>query len=265
MAEFERQGTQKKEPSLPAPGRLRAMSRAGHVTEVDILSPRFISEGNFGVVYETTARTVGVAPVPGAEPPFDTRRRAHEFPAIVKVFKDPDDAARAHLFYDICTDAGLRTMPTYRVDTKQGVAIMTELNRDDKIALSGNNWNLRAGDIHIRRIQNWDEVLQRFFDEASKAADHEIELQEDVYFFTIPTDTDTPVLDFYAGDFDAIRHPVSADGGGLLRRNVLYLRTTAEKFVNKYVPPEARHEHLLAIDTVCAPLLPPHARRLSDV
>lgn len=253
------------------PTHIQAQHVSGRIADVFVDNPVCISKGHFGYIYEVTTRTVGSVPAPGNPPPFDSRRRAHMRPAVIKLFLSPGDAERAHSLYDVCHDAGLRTPPTYRIDARQRVAIITELNTKGAVAISGNNWSIGADALQknkIYRINNWSDVLERLFNEEKSevrlATDYEIELQEDVYFFLVPLTTDTPLIDFVACDFDAVRHPSKRDSTMLFQSNVLYLRTTCELFVRKYVQPQMREEHLRALDAVCAPLLPSHARRVSE-
>lgn len=258
---------------LPLPARVRAEHVSGRSTDayIDIENFRLISKGDFGFIYEVKARTVGAVPIPGGTLPFDSRRKSNDFNAVIKIFVDPQDAQHAISLYDICTDAGLRTTPTYRIDARQGVAIMTQLNRKGAVAISGNNWSIAGDELlknKITRIDNWSDILLRLFSmndsQVNLATNHLIELQEDLYFFIVPLKTDLPVLDFVACDFDAVKHPSEKDSRILLQNNVIYIRTTCERFVLKYVRPDRRQMHLRMLDEACAPFLPDHARRVAD-
>lgn len=231
------------EPSREPIWKFNATNSEGRTANVLITQKRFISEGRFGVVYEVMARTVGSIPLPGGQRPFDTKRRAHESSAIIKVFKNPADAEHALMMHRLCSDAGLRTLPTYRVDTERAVAIMTELNSEKHVALSCNNWNLRSDEIKMQEISNWEEMLQRYFDEAIKATAHNIVLKTDVYFFRIPTDTLSPQLDFFAADYDTVEQSNSIESDKLLRINIMRLYDTAAIFLQKYIAPKQWQKH----------------------
>ena len=87
-------------------------------------------------------------------------------------------------------------------------------------------------------------MLDDFFQEAAKATEYQIELQSDVYFFKIPINTNTPILEFYAADFDTIIHPSAERNDKLLQLNVTRLNDTADGFVRKYVDAKAQRTHL---------------------
>ena len=248
------------DPSREPIREFNAHNSEGRENRVLITSERFISEGHFGVIYEVMARTIGAIPIPGNQPPFDTKRRAHEFPAIIKVFKNPADAERALLIHEASKKAGLRVLPTYRIDTGHGVAIMTELNSENKVTLSSNNWNLRSGEVRIHAIENWAEMLTAYFEEAEKAAEQGIELKNDVYFFQVPTDTQTPTLDFFAADYDTIEFPSTLSPEALRISNTQRLYDSAAIFLHKYVEPKQWAKHNDILKKMVKKLLPPKSK-----
>lgn len=92
----------------------------------------------------------------------------------------------------------------------------------------------------LQSIARFDVLVDSLLSEAGKATRAEIELQKDVYFFRVPTDTQTPELDFFAGDFDTIMCPSRIPREKLYRINVIRLHDTLADFVRTYVAPRSR-------------------------
>ncbi|MFZ2555758.1 MAG: hypothetical protein WAZ27_02795 [Minisyncoccia bacterium] len=244
-----------------------------HEVLLDAASAQIIGRGHFGVIYSVTAKVFEVFPKPGGEAPFNEKRRAKEFPAVVKMFYGPKNAQAALSLYDVCKDAGLRVATTYRADLEKGGVIMTDFGIDDTYAISGNNWSLGAQALEkhpIERIGNWESVLARLFSEplergaqgdtakgseVHRATAYAIELQPDVYFFKVPKEVDVPDIEPVAGDFDIVRHPSDKDADTLLRYNVNALGAMCKLFIERFIREERQQEHLDALYRVCKSVL----------
>ncbi len=160
-------------------------------------SAKLIGRGTRAVVYSALARVVGILPRDPTHPlagtPFGERKRAHEFPIVLKVYYSPKGADNAFGLYDVCQDAGLHVPRTFRGALDIGTLVMTDLRvraqksqdeneqnaetkerkqmpSDSVYVISSNmlNWSIGSEALqkkNLEGIANWESVHNMLFTE----------------------------------------------------------------------------------------------------
>src|SRR3989344_7253834 len=161
-------------------------------------------------------------------------------PMVTKKVMAVGEAQKVRDIYKVCKDAGLKVIPTYRVDVDKRIALMTDLNTNGRLALSANNVSAEGPNPceFISSINNVESFLDKMFDHSSNAGRSHIALPRDAYFFLV--DKDNPRqenLDFLIGDFDDVteRQPIDRGCEDVIRENIVSANSALDGFLQRYV------------------------------
>lgn len=168
------------------------------------------------------------------------RERPLPRPMVTKKLMSIGEAQKVRDIYKICKDAGLKVIPTYRVDVDKRIALMTDLNTNGRLALSANNLTAEVPNPRefISSISNIESFLDRLFVHASFAGRTHIAIPRDAYFFLVDKDSSRQEnLDFLMGDFDdvTVRQPVDRGGEEGALENIDSANRALDGFLQRYV------------------------------
>ncbi len=158
---------------------------------IQVVSEKYIPGGGaYGRIYQTETLVLG---------------RPRRF--IVKKFLgDPtrakQGAERAFNNYRRAKKAGLKVFPTYRISGDRTSILMTDGNADSAIALSNNRTLFELGLPQIKDEAIPSTLTDSIIQHAKLAADHNILIPSDAYFFIYNRRLQT--TDFILGDLDRL-------------------------------------------------------------
>lgn len=168
------------------------------------------------------------------------RERPLPQPMVTKKLMSVGEAQKVRDIYKICKDAGLKVIPTYRVDVDKRIALMTDLNRNGRLALSANNLSAEGPNPRefISSISNIESFLDSLFAHASSAGRTHLALPRDAYFFLVDKGSSRQEnLDFLIGDFDdvTVRQPVDRGSEEVTLENIDSANRALDGFLQRYV------------------------------
>ncbi len=168
----------------------------GKRTSVVILNETEIANGEFGIIYASDILL-------GKK----TRK------VIIKRFINEgvfnqnavENAQRAMDNYRKAKQAGLKVLPTYRLEDNKTSILMTNCINENTIALSNNTTLEDYGLIKVNSDfpEHYTNLVERMVSHAILAKNKGIELPPDSYFFLFDTQFDQ--VDFVIGDLDYVR------------------------------------------------------------
>ena len=201
----------------------------GQKTEVYIVSEIPIDGGSFGKIFKTVIR------VGNLEEMF-----------IVKKYRSngsiwgeegaQNSAQNAFKNYYLAKKAGLKVFPTFRIGEDKKSILMTAGFSDDSICI-GSNTNKGIAHFErprIKEIENLGKFLTAIFTEGIKAANNNISLYDDIFFFII-SKTEPTKIDFVLGDLDLLEklEPIN----DIRLENIKVIKSTLTEFCNNNIDP----------------------------
>ncbi|MDP3778620.1 MAG: hypothetical protein Q8R30_01050 [bacterium] len=161
---------------------------------------------------------------------------------VIKKFSAEQFAEKAVEKFKILKDAGLKTWNTYRINTENGIVLMTNGNSEEKGLLTCNENRSRLAEElsehKIKSIKNFDSFLQNIFTQAQKADEQGLYIHRDTYGFFIDRhapETEETDIDFVLADTDNVMKAEDAPQG--MKSNYEELSTALDAFLEKYADP----------------------------
>jgi hypothetical protein len=195
----------------------------GKTISVQIIegSERKIASGGYGTAYEVTARY----------------GNNHEKKFVVKRFfspKNAGEATKAVQNYSLAKQAGLNVFHTYRLGADMQSVIMTMGNTEDVVLIGTNVESPKAEEqlgakIHLAETEKFDSLLEAVLNQARIAANHNIFLHKDAYFFTVDRKTKSE-FGVIIGDYDRVESYWSAR---ILETNLDDARISIDRFIDQ--------------------------------
>lgn len=157
-----------------------------------------IAEGANGIIYLVNVK-------------FGTKDRIKERVMIYKYYKVPRKAKEIFSKYKILRQKGLSVFPTFRLDEEEKGIFMTDVSVNGKVCLSANgclgegkNTTLeKFGFNRLNKINNFRGLVSSLFDEAVKAGEFGVYLDNHAWFF-ISNQEDLTKWNFIIADLDRV-------------------------------------------------------------
>jgi len=216
---------------------------AAEGTAVTLEKGAKLGEGAFGSVFEAT---VGIG---------DKKKRF-----VVKEFKDgdlagsPDDTAEnrakdALEHWAAAKKAGLKVFPTYRLGEDGKSVLMTSGHDDARICVDpfpdDGATVEKFGREKLQDIAGFDRLFEDLLKESRKAADHQIDIFPDAYFFLVDRNDDS--VDFVLGDTDFLVTTPGAHPKDYATANLRRARLVLGSFIEKNVIGPKKDEYLRSL------------------
>jgi len=144
--------------------------------------------------------------------PFDDKERTIEL--VKKSFDNTSQPENAFENYRIAKEAGLKVVPTYRLEDGGTSIYMTNLAAGDRVAITGNNTipEKASGFSYEKLPDNFNNFLSSYFEQATIATLRGLKLYADMPMFTFDTSNSEDIeLDFFIADFDTYIADVSSE------------------------------------------------------
>lgn len=148
--------------------------------------------------------TLGLATQEKVTVTHATKKR--EIDLVAKYFTQNtglDSLTSAMTAFKLLREAGVKHIPTTYRQAGPSEVLMTDYNRDDKVAVGGNR-NERAEDLRVTSITNLPELLTSMSEDLQHATDAKISIFTDSYFFIIPISGGDATVDFVIGDLGGV-------------------------------------------------------------
>ena len=212
-------------------------------TQLTITGKRRIGSGIFGTAFQTEVM-VG----------------CHARKLVIKRFKTIDrrgivttakeNAAKAMANYAAAKKAGLKVFPTYRLSEDGESIVMTNGNIGSTICISNEHSshlpNIGEPKIQLRGDAACTSLIDSVFDQALLAANHDISIHSDAFFFLY--DKTTGGIDFVIGDLDNVDRRKLPPNESRLLNNLYGAEMALISFMNGNV--EAPSNYLKTISEV---------------
>jgi hypothetical protein len=188
--------------------------------EVGIQQGVPIGRGSFGTVYEAVV-TIG----------------NHSRTMVLKKFREnevgtaEENALRAFRNYSRAKEAGLKVFPTYRLGEDQESILMSDGRSGVWFCAAGNN---ETQPYRISTLTNLEQVVEQLTEQSILAAAADLNLREDMLFFTVQRDSKSH-LDFYFGDLDLLIRSAGRNRYSTQSENLVKIQEALENFIEKYV------------------------------
>jgi len=164
---------------------------------------------------------------------------------VTKYFKQPDgpdSLGSAMSAFKLLKRAGVKHIPvTYRQVGPTEI-LMTDYNRDDKVAVGGND-NEKATDLHIDAVSNLSELLSSIGEDIQRATNAGINIYTDCYFFIIPKSGGEAQVDFVIGDLGGVGETTQDEKLDLYSNNVQRVEYALLSFIFLHVNEKLQKEY----------------------
>ena len=171
--------------------------------------------------------------------------KTREVDLVTKYFKQltgPDSLESAMSAFKLLKEAGVKHIPvTYRQVGPTEI-LMTDYNRDDKIAVGGND-NEKAKDLCINSVSNLPELLSSINEDIQRATDAGINIYTDCYFLIIPKSGEETRIDFVIGDLGGIGYANQDERSDLYSNNVKRVEYALLSFISLHVNKKLQKEY----------------------
>jgi len=171
--------------------------------------------------------------------------KTREVDLVAKYFKEltgPDSLESAMSAFKLLKEAGVKHIPaTYRQVGPTEI-LMTDYNRDDKVAVGGND-NEKAKDLSIDSVSNLPELLSSINEDIKRATDAGINIYTDCYFLIVPKSGGETRVDFIIGDLGGIGEAVQDEKPNLYSNNVKRVEYALLSFISLHVNENLQKEY----------------------
>jgi hypothetical protein len=168
---------------------------------------------------------------------YGDKEREHSL--VAKTFHSSKGAERAFDAYCKVKAAGLKVPPTYRIDRENNKIYMTNYNRGGNVALSATCKNTQANGLIISEISNLDNLILDLEKQCVLAAEKDIRLPVDSFFFLTPRNGGSVEMDYVFGDFDRFFYlaaeDLNLDDKGLIEENIENARKALKEIIRQFV------------------------------
>jgi hypothetical protein len=195
-------------------------------TQLSITKKHRIGSGTFGTAFQTEVTT-----------------GSHARNLVIKKFKNTEvrgfvttareNAAKAIANYKIAQRAGLKVFPTYRLSEDLESVVMTSGNTDSIICIGTEPASSLPG-IGKPKIPSIEsvacaELMDGVFNQATLAANHDISIRPDAFFFLY--DKSTGGIDFVIGDLDNVHKRQLPPNQSRLLSNLYGAKIALQSFI----------------------------------
>ncbi len=171
--------------------------------------------------------------------------KTREVGLVAKSFKEitgPDSLESAMSAFRLLKEAGVKHIPvTYRQVGPTEI-LMTDYNRDDKVAVGG-NYNEKAKDLRIDSVSNLPELLSSINEDIRRATDAGINIYTDCYFLIVPKSGGETRVDFIIGDLGGIGEAIQEEKPDLYVNNVKRVEYALLSFISLHFNENLQKEY----------------------
>ncbi|MBU0732208.1 hypothetical protein KKC88_04995 [Patescibacteria group bacterium] len=196
--------------------------------DVDITQGEKVGSGHFGDVYLVEGKIGN-----------------HKKEFVIKRYKDDlgdsfdslMDAKKAFSNHSKAKKAGLKVFPTYRLSEDKNSILMTSAAGEGKYCLAitideiDRSYVDSKGFENIKEIPNFEELANNIFKGAVKAAENNIFLYMDSYFFMTGENED---VDYVIGDLDLVYEMPDVKSENLNKVNLKAAKKALDQFLATY-------------------------------
>lgn len=144
--------------------------------------------------------------------------------------------------FKLLKEAGVKHIPvTYR-QVGQTEILMTDYNRDDKVAVGGND-NEKEKDLRIDSVSNLPELLSSIDEDIQRATSAGLNIYTDCYFLIVPKSGGETRVDFVIGDLGGIGEAVQEERPNLYSNNVKRVEYALLSFISLHVNEKLQKEY----------------------
>lgn len=188
---------------------------------------RLLSEkNNHGDIYEVYGE---VSKVQQSSQPKNNSKKIH---MVVKEFYNPKHSKRALENFELIKKITKKTYTTFR-ECENGCLILSNLNDNDRVAVSSNNSSVAKDHFKENRIDTFigfPQMASEIFDLQMDFAENYIEIWRSSYFFMLEKKSKS-TIDFILGDIDKLS--VWERGNSIDRENLFMINLTCAEFAMK--------------------------------
>jgi hypothetical protein len=200
---------------------------------IQILEEKPINKGEFGEAYEVKVQVKG-----GAKGTFVLKKFFEQLSDGQRI-SGKDMAKKSFQNYTQAREAGLKVFPTFLLNEQDGTILMTIGYNEEWHCISNNkgtNSLENFGGEKLEEVPRFENFAHKLFEEAKKAADAEIFLPADSFFFTVSKNDQR--LDFYVADVDTVKKVRISEGQNLLDMNLTEADSALTLFLKSNVKDE---------------------------